>query len=272
MAPDVSIIVLNYRTPKLVVYNLLGLDKLNIPVNYEIILIDNGSGDQSETLFNQELIGKIKNLTYVSTGRNLGFAGGNNVGIRRARGRYVLILNPDATFLEASAIPRAIKYLDEHPDVAVLGPKLLNPDRSLQLTCYTDPPWYLPLIRRTILGKTKWGRAANRHYLMEDFDHSSARDVDWVLGAAMFVRRSAIDEVGLFDERYFLYFEDADWCRRFRKAGWRVIYAPIAEVVHYHRRESADVGILRALTNRVTRAHLASAWKYFWKWRRINGI
>jgi GT2 family glycosyltransferase len=113
-----------------------------------------------------------------------------------------------------------------------------------------------------------FARRAVEYFTMADYDHREARAVDWVTGAAMMVRRQAIEKVGLMDERYFFYFEDVDWCRRFWQSGWRVVYFPEAQMTHYHTRESAEKTGLWSLTSKMTRVHIRSGIKYFWKYRR----
>ena len=113
----------------------------------------------------------------------------------------------------------------------------------------------------------KWARKENAHYTMRSHNRSEGTDVDWVLGAAMMIRRSAMDVFGAFDPDIFLYFEDTDICRRSWEAGYRVSYTPAAKCTHYHARESATTRAWGALTNKLTRVHIKSAVQYFWKYR-----
>ncbi|HTK59840.1 MAG TPA: glycosyltransferase family 2 protein, partial [Candidatus Baltobacteraceae bacterium] len=174
---------------------------------------------------------------------------------------------PD-TMLEIGALETMTAYMDAHQDVGVLAPKLTHPDGSRQESAHRFPTPWIPIYRRTPLGRLPQAKAELDRYAMRGETGDDAMDVDWAEGAAMFVRRKAIDEVGMFDERFFVYFEDADWCRRFWSKGWRVVYFPVASILHYHRRESADTGwFLAPFTNKVSRIHIQSAVKYFMKWK-----
>jgi len=159
-----------------------------------------------------------------------------------------------------------------HPDVGVIGPRLVRPDGSVDESAYRFPTPWIPVYRRTPLGKTSFGKRALAKYLLDDFDRRSTRDMDWVLGAVLMIRREAMDKVGVLDERYFLYFEDTDWCRRFWKAGWRVVYLADAEMVHYHERLSARGPWFLSPLRPSTRIHIASAVKYFAKWRNDTDV
>ncbi len=233
----------------------------------EVIIIDNASIDGSRVRLTEWELTKTFNPLTVSVvyrTQNQGYAVGNNEGIRRAAGEYILILNPDIAVLPGS-IDRMVEYLDRHPSVAVVGPKLLNPDKSLQHSCYQFPTLETPVYRRTFLGHTRRGKRHVRSYMMMDWDHQSDRPVDWIMGSAMMLRRSAIEHVGGLDEQFFMYFEDIDWCRRFWLAGYEVHYIGSAMMIHYHQRLSADTG-LWGLTSWATRTHIASAIRYFIKY------
>lgn len=201
----------------------------------------------------------------VRAAKNRGFAAGNNEGIRAARGKYALIMNPDIV-VHAGAIRAMSDFLDAHSKAGMVGPRLLHPDGSLQYSCFRFPGLAIPLYRRTPLGRLPFARRAVNRYCMSEVDHMKARTVDWLLGACIMVRRSALSDVGLMDERFFLYFEDIDWCRRFWKEGYEVWYAPEAVLTHFHQRLSAEATGLETLFSRATRAHVASGIKYFLKW------
>jgi GT2 family glycosyltransferase len=165
------------------------------------------------------------------------------------------------------AIENLYQFTGEHLQCALCGPQLLNPNKTIQYSCCRFQKWYTPILRRTILGKFSWGKKHLRYYLMTDWDHQSIREVDWLLGGALMVRREAIEKVGLMDERFFLYYEDIDWCRRFHQAGWQVFYIPSAQMYHFHQRFSAERDVFPALFSKITWIHIASAIKYFIKWR-----
>lgn len=262
---DLSIIILNYRTPKLVRQCVKTIKLYGPQVSYEIIVVDNDSHDGVEEMLRQS----HPEVKFVQAAKNRGYAAGNNLGIRQAIGRYVMILNPDIT-VKPGSIDAAVGYLDRHEDIGILGPKLVKPDGSIDESCYRFPANLIPLYRRTPLGKLAAGRRALERYLMVDYDRRMTRDVDWLLGAVLVVRRKALLQVGLFDERYFLYFEDTDWCRRFWQAGYRVVYYTGSEMVHYHERLSAQGHWFTSLFRGSTRVHIVSWLKYLRKWRSVS--
>jgi hypothetical protein len=156
---------------------------------------------------------------------------GNNAGMRVARGRYFFLLNPDA-WVEGDAIGELVAFADAHPGAAVVGPRLENPDGSLQRSVRSFPTlWRLATEYLFIRKLAPRSRRLNPLY-RGDFDHGHAAEVDWVTGAALLVRRDAADAIGLFDEDFFMFSEETDWMYRFRQAGWSVWFDPDATVVH----------------------------------------
>jgi hypothetical protein len=192
----------------------------------ETIVVDHGSTDGS-----LELVRERFPEARVVEQANVGMGGGNNAGMRLARGRYFLLLNSDA-WLAEGALDALVAFADAHPEAALVGPRLRNPDGTLQRSVRGFPtPWRLATEYFFLRKLAPRSRALNALY-GAGFDHESVREVDWVSGACLFVRREAVDAVGPFDERYFMFSEETDWCRRFREAGWKVLFFPGAEVVH----------------------------------------
>lgn len=167
----------------------------------------------------------------IKSQENLGFAGGHNECIRRRKGRDVFLLNSDA-YVHPGAISLLLAFRNQHPETGIFGPKLLNPDGSLQYSCRSFPNPVATLFRNSLLGKLFPNAKLLSNYLMKDWDHNSVRNVDWVSGAAFYVTEEVIEKVGLFDEAYFMYCEDVDWCWRARKEGFEVSYCPQAVVTH----------------------------------------
>ncbi len=256
----VSVIVPNYNTAKSLLSCLKSMGKGFEGIRHEIIVVDNHSRDNSCHLVRKEFPG----LTLVENPSNLGFGSAVNQGHRIARGKYLLVLNPDITLLPGS-VEKAIGFLEGHPEVGLLLPKLLNPDGTLQYSCRTFLDFSTILFRRTPLGKIFPHHEILRKYLMTDWDHGEVREVDWGLGACMFIRREAIKGPHLFDERFFLYFEDIDLCFRLKNEGWKVIYYPEAVMVHTHVRQSA-----RGLINRAKWEHIRSSIKFYFKYRGLK--
>lgn len=264
---DLSYIIVNYRTEGLLKQCLRGI-ALAAPkgLKTETIVVENGSGDGSAAMVRAN----FPEATLLVSERNGGFAYGVNRGMEAARGAFRFILNPDLALFPG--VPDAmVSYLRAHPAVGMVAPRLLNPDGTVQLSARRFPTPLTPLYSRTPLGGFPPFKGSLRNYLMAEWDHRDIRPVDWVLGAAMVVRAKAALEVGPMDERYFLYFEDVDWCRRFWEHGWAVEYLANVELVHYHQRLSAARGFLGSLFDRTTRIHIASAARYFSKFgtRRV---
>ncbi|HOG46949.1 MAG TPA: glycosyltransferase family 2 protein [Anaerolineae bacterium] len=207
----------------------------------QILVVDNASSDGSAEMVRQSFPG-----VQVLASANRGFAAGNNAGIAASRGRYVLLLNPD-TEVAGDALTTLLDYMDAHPDVGVAGPQLRYPDGRRQPSRRRFPTpltgfWESTLLQRCF-PRNRW---AARYYVLDQPDDAEA-DVDWLVGAALLVRREAIAQAGLLDEGYFMYSEEMEWCRRIRMQGWRVVYQPAAVVIHHEGRSSEQVVAARHL-------------------------
>lgn len=254
---DLSIIILNYKTRGLLKQCLRGVRLFDLNLDYEIIVVDNNSRDGTIEMMKQE----FPEIKLIASPVNNGHAAGSNLGLKEAKGKYSLLLNTDIAILD-NAIRKLYDFMETHPKAGLVGPKLLNPNGSIQLSCCQFPKFLIPIYRRTPLGKLWFAKKVLRKYLMLDFDHNQTRKVDWMLGACMMIKNEAMEKVGLMDERFFLYFEDVDWCRRFWQAGYDVYYFADVELVHYHRRESAENPGLKGVFSYPTRIHIASWLKY----------
>lgn len=259
---DLSVIIVHTFEKRMIRQTLRGIRRAAPKIRFEVIVVDNNPPAGMEEVLTNE----FPDARYLRNPKNIGFGAAMNVGIREARGRYVLIFNPDIV-VQPGSLEELVRFMDEHPNVGVCGPQLRNPDGSLQYSCYRVPNILIPAYRRTPLGKTSFGRSAVDHYMMHHDDHEQDMDVDSLIGAALCTRASALPKVGLFDEQFFMYYEDNDLCRRFWENGYRVVYHPAAKMIHYHRRASADGGLLRQLTNRFAWIQIHSALKYFFKYR-----
>ena len=279
---DLSIIILNYKQKGLVKQCIKGILAARPNLDYEIIVVDNNSGDgcleavrelfrpnEEVTSENLSILDKVKpalpNLLTIQAENNGGFAVGNNLGIRQSNGKYVLILNPDVAIV-AGGLEKMVDFMNQHEKIGMVGPKLINPDGSIQESCRRFPSWPVPFFRRTILGRLPQGRRMLDYYLMEDWDHGSNRPVDWLFGACLLVRRVALEKVGLFDERFFMYFEDLDLCRRFWEDNFQVYYFSDVEMVHYHQKLSAEKSGVLGVFSKAGRIHIFSGLKYFAKY------
>lgn len=201
---------------------------------------------------------------------NLGFSRGVNIGIREAKGQYILILNPDVVVTPGS-IETMLEYMKAHPDIGILGPRVLNFNGTHQQTYFS---YYKPatiLARRTFLGALGSYKRALEEFVMSDTDSEKIQTPDWLMGSAIMVSREAVERVGPMDERFFMYFEDVDWARRFWHNDYKVVYYPKAFVYHYHQRESkSQLGLLDAFFNKKTRWHISSAIKFLRKYRDLK--
>lgn len=262
---DLSIIIVNYKSKIKLINCLESIARAEIgEISQEIIVVDNNSGDDLS-----DLAARYPRLKLIISPKNLGMGAGNNLGIKNSRGEFILILNPD-TIIKGEAILTLLNYLKINPGVGLIGPKLLYPDGSLQSSCARFPNFFTPILRRTFLGD--YFKVNRDRFTMNDFDHNSIKEVDWLMGSSlMFRRQIALPGGGIFapvfDERYFMYFEDTDLGRQMRVKGLKVVYDPEAIIIHDHQRQSAKHPWYFALfLDRLTWCHIGSWLKYFIKW------
>jgi N-acetylglucosaminyl-diphospho-decaprenol L-rhamnosyltransferase len=217
---DVSIVVVTYNA---LPWAERALESVR---GHETIVVDHGSTDGT-----LELVREQFPEARLIEQENKGLGGGSNAGMRVASGDYFLLLNSDAWALDG-AVERLASFAGEHPEAAVVGPRLLNPDGSLQRSVRGFPTlWRLATEYLFLRKLAPRSRALNAFY-GAGFDHDEVREAEFLLGACLLVRREAADTVGLFDEDFFMFSEETDWCYRFRQAGWKVLFTPEAEFVH----------------------------------------
>ncbi len=269
---SVSVIVLSYNVKDLLRACVDSIVKFSEGVDYELIIVDNASTDGSRELLREmqdagfrTQEGRKLDLKIIFSKENLGYARGNNLGIRQAKGEYILILNPDTLFLENTLLVMK-KWMDEHDDVAVSSCQLLDFEYKISPTGGYFPTlpriffWAfflddLPVITKLVRSyhphvSSFWGAQRVQNLLGTGRDSGHGRNdgvyageffPDWVTGAFFMVRRKAMDKVGLLDEKMFLYGEELEWCLRFKAAGWKVGYTPITKIVHLERRSSGGL-------------------------------
>lgn len=196
-------------------------------------VVDNASTDGSPQMVHDE----FPQAALIENSSNLGFSKANNQAIARSESRYVFLLNSDA-FIHAGTLEGLIAFADAHPEAGVVGPKVFNPDGSLQLSCRRFPSLGAGFFRNTYLGRLFPRNKYAQNYLMTDFDHAQTRAVDWVSGCAMLLRREMTDRIGGLDEHFYMYCEDVDICRRAWQSGSSVYYLPDACVTHAIGRSS----------------------------------
>jgi len=233
---DVSVIIVNWNTESYLRDCLRSVFAATAGVEFEVIVIDNASSDGSVAMVEKE----FPQARLVRNSDNRGFAAANNQGMALACGRYVLLLNSDTLVLD-DVIAATVRFGDAHSDVAVVGCRALNGDRSLQPTCFMYPSLLNMFLSSTYLYKVSPKSRFFGRERMTWWDRADTCDVDVVTGCYMLVRRDAIDQVGRMDESFHMYGEETDWCYRFKQAGWRVVFAPEGEIIHFGGASSGQV-------------------------------
>lgn len=225
-----SIIIVSHNSVRFLPKCLASIVSQQSSYPFEIILVDNASEDTS-VLFVQQ---NYPQVNIIHNKDNKGFAYANNQGIRHSKGKYVLLLNPDTILLE-SALERLVSYLDAANDVGAVGPKILNPDGTLQRTGVSFPSLWNVFVEIFFLDilfpKSK---LFGRHKKLYK-NPNQLYDVDYLQGSCLMIRKSILDEIGLLDESFFMFFEETDICYRIKKSGKRVVYCPEASVIHFGR-------------------------------------
>lgn len=229
MGFDVTVSIVNWNTVDELRECLNSVLAQSGSISVEVIVVDNASSDGSPDMLKTEFADRV---TLIANSENRGFGAAHNQAIERSSGRYVFVLNPDSRVLRADVLGRMVDYMDANPSIGMLGPRIVNPDGTLQFSARRFPPMFAGMFRHTILGKLFPKNRFVREYLMSDNAHDQTMDVDWLSGSALMARRETFEQIGLFDERFFMYCEDVDWCKRVHDGGWRVVYYPEVEVSH----------------------------------------
>ncbi len=224
---DVSIVIVNWNACDYLRNCLKSIIAECTDDSYEIIVVDNASNDNSCEMLKTE----YPSVQLIENSTNNGFAGANNQGIRIARGRYILLLNPDTIVLD-KAIDKCIVFADARPEIGIVGCQVLEDEVNIQRTCFLFPsPLTILLTQLGVTRKFATSRWLGRSQ-MGCWDRKDEREVEVVSGMFMLVGKSAIEQVGLMDEDYFVYAEEADWCYRFWKAGYKCVFTPTAKIIH----------------------------------------
>jgi GT2 family glycosyltransferase len=227
---DLSIVIVSWNGRELLLDCLASIEREvrsrsdAARLETETIVVDQASTDGSAAAIRE----RFPWAEVIELSDNVGFAAGNNVGLRRAKGRHCVLLNNDTVVLR-DGLEKCVRYLDAHPDVGVVGPQLLNPDGSKQNSVHATPNFVTEIVPLGLLE-----RFAPWRFPSKRFDHAGPVTVEAVLGACLLVRREVLDDVGLMPEEYFFFLEETDWCLRIRRAGWKVVHVPDARVVHVH--------------------------------------
>ncbi len=254
--PAVSVVIVNWNTLALLRDCLRSvIDQTT--ASCEIIVIDNASSDGSADMVRAEFPGVV----LIANGDNRGFAGANNQGLAVATGAHLLLLNPDTIVLDG-AIDRMLAWLDRHPDVGCVGCQVLEGPGVIQQTCFADPgPLNQAIVELGLMRLSRWLPFFGRPWYV-GWDRRSEREVDVVSGMFMLIPRAVMDKVGPLDGAFFIYAEEADWCRRIRNAGYRCVFAPEAQIIHLDGGSKSTAQIRSKMYVQMQKSHMIYARKH----------
>jgi GT2 family glycosyltransferase len=261
---DMTIALVNYNTGFLLDRLFSTLAAAGGNLKLQIIVVDNVSRDNSLEI----LRSKYPFAEVIQNTINVGFGRANNQTVRRMRGRYLLLLNTDA-FVSPDTLVKTFDFMERNPDCGILGVKLIGEARTLQPSCrYFPTPWNVFVAANGLERYFPWTRPVDD----TSWDHQTNRQCDWVPGCYYLVRKAVIDQVGLFDPRFFLYYEEVDHCRRARQAGWNVTYYADTEVVHIGGESAKSDTVLTAAGRQIARIQAESELLYFRKTYGLPGV
>lgn len=252
-----DILIVNYNTASLLAPMFAACEQATQGLQVRYWVVDNASRDNSVAILRAQF--PFAGLEV--NAENVGFGRANNQLLRHVQGDYVLLLNTDA-FVQPETLQRTLAYMDAHPRCGVLGVKLVGRDGALQPSCrYFPTPW------NVFLARTGLGRFFPKTRMVDDmeWDHASVRECDWVPGCYYLVRRQVLDQLGLFDPRYFLYYEEVDHCKRVKEAGWQVVYYPHTSVVHIGGESAKSEGEISTTGRQLSALQIESEILYFRK-------
>ena len=223
---DLSIVIVSWNVVDLLKKCLTSIFMHQNDLAIEVFVVDNASKDEALEMVKKE----FPSVKLIVNEKNHGFARANNQAIKQSRGKYVLLLNPD-TEIQENALKNTLDYMEKDETIGITGCRLLYPDKTIQLSVRRFPTLYAMFIIMLKIHNF-FPELVDEYYAL-DFDYYQAGDVDQLMGAFFMIRRQLIEDVGLLDEKFFYWYEEVDYCRRAKKANWRVAYFPGAEVVHY---------------------------------------
>jgi len=232
---DLSIVIVAWNVRDLVLDCLASIRAAKLGVSHEVILVDNGSNDFTVEAASRQ----FPETRILALPKNIGFGAGNNRGLEVMRGRHAVLLNSD-TIVLPGGLEACVRFLDLHPEVGVVGPQLLNPDRTKQNCIHNSPNLVSELVGQSLLR-----RLLPHSYPSKRVDYDAPVEVEAVLGACLFVRREVIERVGMIDEDYFFFLEETDWCHRIRAAGFKIAHLPDAYVIHLYGESTKKKAPLR---------------------------
>jgi len=225
---DISAVIISWNTKDLLIECIKSLIAETRNHTIEIIVVDNASADGSP----EEVRSQFPDIKLICNDSNLGFAKANNIGIRQSNGRYVCIINSDIKAVDG-CLDRLCAYMEQEPAIGMIGPVTVNEDFSIRYNCRRFPSLWNCFTESLFLHKIFPGITCFSGRALAKESYSKTHDADTLSGCFLMVRRTALETVGLLDERFFFYGEDVDWCLRFYQAGWRVVFHPEAKAIHY---------------------------------------
>ena len=254
---DVTVVFVSYNTAEMTKKAIDLLKASHHELSIEIFVVDNASRDNSCALVKKD----FPDVHLITNQINVGFGRANNQVLPTYQGRYVLLLNTDA-FVEPDTLQKTVDFMEKHPSTGILGVKLLGRDGTLQPSCR-----YFPTPLNIFLTKTGLHKVLPNVRLVDDmtWSHNDVRDCDWVPGCYYLIRREVIEQVGLFDSRYFLYYEEVDHCFATKQAGWQVTYFPDAPVVHIGGESAKTDHAISSVSRQVSALQIESELLYFRK-------
>jgi GT2 family glycosyltransferase len=256
-----SIAINQYKNPELLKLCLKSIQDNVKDIEYEIIVVT-GATEEDTRLMMREDFPEVRFFPLVE---NVGFGKMVKKGIEESCGDYLLLLNGDI-LVKPNSVEKMLSFLQNNKSIGIIGPQILNFNETFQPSCFRFVQPITIVYRRTFLGKLSFAKKHLANFLMKDYNHQKPKDVDWLMGSALMTSREALAKVGYIDDRFFMYFEDTDWCWRFWENNYRVVYFPQSKMLHYHGKGSGKGGVLHSLfLNKLTWIHISSALKYFWK-------
>lgn len=265
--PEISVVIVGWNARHYLELCLDSIAKAPPRRTMEVLVVDNASTDGSAEMIES----KFPWVKLIKSTENLGFSKGNNVAIRQAQGHYVALVNPDVIVFPG-CLDALADYLDQNPKVGDVGPRVLNPDISMQSTCRRFPTLWNNFCSATRLEQIFKGSPLFAGEHMFYFTHDRTLSVDVIVGCFSMIRQEAFDAVGLLDENLFMYGDDVDWCRRARNAGWEVVFFPGAQAIHDRGKITAPYPVRFALAQQRSVLYYWSKHHGFWGVLGIRSI
>ena len=238
-----SIIIVSWNVKEDLVNCLRSIEENPASEPFEVIVVDNASGDRTIEFIKN----KFPDVVVIANSQNLGFAAANNQGIEKSQGEYVLLLNPD-TIVHSGSLDVLIEFMDKNEDVGICGPQLLNQDGTIQSSARCFPSFRGALYRHTVFRLLRIFRKEYKKWLMKDFDHNARKEVNQLMGSALFIRKTVIDSIGMMDETFFMYYEEVDLCYRVKQDRWRIVFVPEAKITHLGGKSSEQIIVRKRIS------------------------